>query len=68
MENKMGVYHEIWRHGNGERYGIKLEEKWDGDPQIVGVCGPLRYDDNNDPDDLVYGTVDVEWAKSQIWQ
>ena len=58
------ITYEYWRHANsGETYAVQLE-----DDEIIGICGPLHYDEVDDPSEHDFEAEDVDWANHQLWR
>lgn len=52
----------FWLHRNGNLYALKH----DTFGHIVGVAGPLAWDDLHETDDYDYRTELITWAEGEI--
>ncbi|MBN1361903.1 MAG: hypothetical protein JW993_15000 [Sedimentisphaerales bacterium] len=52
----------FWQHRNGKLYAVKH----DTFGHMVGVAGPLDWDDVQDADGFRYGMALVEWVETEI--
>jgi hypothetical protein len=52
----------LWQHRNGDLYAVKH----DTFGHIVGVAGPLDWEDLGDPDEYSYRSNRIEWAENAI--
>ncbi len=52
----------FWQHRNGQIYALRH----DAFGHIIGVAGPLGWEDAQDLDALRYDARQAEWAESEI--
>jgi hypothetical protein len=59
------ITYSLQKHlSSGEVYALKYDPEYN----IIGVCGPLAYDDQDAPlDEYEYNDEDAEWAEQQEW-
>ncbi len=52
----------FWQHRNGKLYAVRH----DTFGHIIGVAGPLEWEDLHDADDYRYESGLAEWAEGEI--